>query len=56
LVLVSEVVSGAPTFRLSYKLAAGGVLGGRFEMAPPGKPESFEPYLTWTARRRDARK
>lgn len=56
LTLVSEVVNGAPRFRLSYKLSGDGVLGGRFEIASPGKPESFGPYLAWTARRRDARK
>jgi hypothetical protein len=54
--LVSEVVSGAPRFRLIYKLGADGVLAGRFEVAPPGKPESFGPYLAWTARRRNAPK
>jgi P2-related tail formation protein len=53
-VLVSEVVGGAPRFRLTYKLRADGSLDGRFEIAPPGKPEAFGPYLAWTARRRDA--
>jgi hypothetical protein len=56
LTLVSDVVSGAPRFRLSYRLRANGVLEGRFEIAPPGKPESFGPYLTWTARRRTSGK
>ena len=54
LILVSEVLTGAPRFRLIYRLGADGVLDGRFEIAPPGKPESFGPYLTWTARRRNA--
>jgi hypothetical protein len=54
LTLVSEVVSGAPRFRLSYKLGSDGLLVGRFEIAPPGKPESFGPYLAWTAQRKDA--
>ncbi len=54
LVLASAMVSGAPRFRLSYKLRADGVLEGRFEVAPPGKPEFFGPYLTWTARRLEA--
>ena len=56
LILVSEVVSDAPRFRLSYRLGADGVLAGRFEIAPPGKPESFGPYLAWTARRTNAAK
>jgi hypothetical protein len=47
--LLSEASAGAPRFRLSYKLAAGGKLAGRFEVAPPGKPEAFSPYLSWTA-------
>jgi hypothetical protein len=51
LLLVSEIVSGAPRFRLSYKLRPDGSLDGRFEVAPPGKPEAFGPYLAWTARR-----
>ena len=50
--LVSEVREGAPRFRLSYRLTPDGVLDGRFEIAPPGKPEAFGPYLSWTARRR----
>lgn len=54
LTLVSEVLSGAPRFRLNYRLTPDGVLGGRFEIAPPGKPESFAPYLAWTSRRRTA--
>jgi hypothetical protein len=52
LVLVSEPSSSAPRFRLSYKLVPDGVLNGTFEVAPPGKPESFGPYLAWTSRRR----
>lgn len=56
LTLVSEVVSGSPRFRLSYKLGGDGVLAGRFQVAPPGKPVSFGPYLAWTARRRNAPK
>lgn len=52
LTLASEVVSGAPRFRLSYRLRGDGVLEGGFEIAPPGSPEAFAPYLAWTARRR----
>jgi hypothetical protein len=35
-----------------YILASDGVLGGSFEIAPTGSPESFKPYLSWKARRR----
>ncbi len=52
--LVSELVTGAPRFRLSYKLNPDGTLDGRFDVAPPGKPESFGPYLSWTSRRKSA--
>ena len=52
LILVSEVSSGAPRFRLTYKLRADGGLDGRFEVASPGKPESFGPYLAWTSHRK----
>ncbi len=45
-VFVSDVRSGEPRFRLTYRLV-GGVLKGEFEIAPPGTPEAFKPYLTW---------
>ena len=48
---VSEAAADAPRFRLSYKLNAVGLLEGRFEIAPPGRPEAFSVYVTWTARR-----
>ena len=51
LTLVSEPLRGAPRFRLGYKLGPDGVLAGRFEVAPPDRPESFGPYLAWTSRR-----
>jgi hypothetical protein len=54
LVLVGQISAGAPRFRLTFRLGADGVLGGRFEVAPPGKPDSFGPYLAWTARRKTA--
>ncbi len=54
LVLVSEISGSAPRFRLTYRRGADGALGGSFEVAPPGKPDSFEPYLTWTSRRKAA--
>jgi len=50
--LVSEAVVGTPRFRLSYKKLADGRLGGKFEIAPPGKPKEFKTYLEWTAKRK----
>jgi hypothetical protein len=56
LTLVSEPTTGAPRFRLSYKLQPDGILDGRFEIAAPGEPVAFRPYLSWTSRRRTAGK
>jgi hypothetical protein len=49
---VSKVVSGAPRYRLIYKLE-GGILTGRFEIAPSGKPDAFSKYLEWETRRKE---
>jgi hypothetical protein len=48
---VSEAAAGTPRFRLSYKKLPDGRVGGKFEVAPPGKPEEFKTYLEWTAKR-----
>jgi hypothetical protein len=49
---VSEAAAGAPRYRLSYKKLPEGRVGGKFEVAPPGKPEEFKTYLEWTAKRK----
>jgi len=49
---VSDVVSGTPRYRLGYKLVDG-KLTGRFEIAPPGKPDGFSKYLEWETRRKE---
>jgi hypothetical protein len=54
LTLVSEAAAAAPRFRLSYKLQPDGALEGRFEIAAPGEPDAFRPYLSWTSRRKAA--
>jgi hypothetical protein len=46
-IFVSEVVPGAPRYRLTYKLRTDGVLAGTFEVAPPGRPDAFAQYLVW---------
>jgi hypothetical protein len=48
---VSDAAPGAPRYRLTYRLGDDGRLAGRFEIAPPGKPEEFAPYLAWTSTR-----
>ncbi len=49
---VSEASSSAPRFRLTYTRAGADTVGIRFEIAPPGKPDAFAPYLDAKARRR----
>ena len=49
-VFVSDVAPAAPRYRLTYLQAPNGMLGGTFEIAPPGAPEAFRTYLTWTTR------
>ena len=48
---VSDVVVGAPRFRLTYKLSADGLLNGEFAIAPPGALETFSRYLAWESRK-----
>jgi len=50
-VFVSEPSARDPQFRLTYALASDGVLAGSFEIAAPGSPGAFKPYLSWKARR-----
>jgi hypothetical protein len=50
-VFLSDVASGEPRYRLTYKLTPHGVLRGTFAVAPPGKPDAFEQYLAWESRR-----
>ncbi len=49
----SDAAAGSPRFRLTYAVA-GDRMQGRFEMAPPDKPEAFAKYLEWTAARKAA--
>ena len=50
-VFVSETKVAEPRYRLTYTQASPGTLNGRFDVAPPGKPEAFGPFLSWTARK-----
>jgi hypothetical protein len=50
-VFVSASQPGEPRYRLRYSANPDGTLTGRFDVAPPGKPESFKAFLTWSARR-----
>jgi len=48
---VSNIQQGAPTFRLRYKKLGADRVAIDFEIAPPGNPSTFSPYLSGTARR-----
>ena len=50
-VFVSDPATGAPRFRLTYKLQSADVLKGEFEIAPPNAPDTFKPYLNWESRK-----
>ena len=49
---VSDPSPREPRYRLTYRGEADGVLVGSFDIAPPGSPDAFKPYLSWKARRR----
>jgi hypothetical protein len=48
---VSRAAPDAPSFRLTYEPAKKGGLSVTFELAPPGTPAVFRPYLKGTAHR-----
>jgi hypothetical protein len=48
---VSEPSPSAPRFRFTYTPAGPDVVKIKFEIAPPGKPEAFTPYIEASARR-----
>ena len=50
-VFMSEIKPNEPRYRLSYTRSSTMTLKGTFEVAPPGKPDAFAPYLSWAARR-----
>ena len=52
IVFLSEVKVSEPRYRLSYRPGSDGILNGRFDVAPPGKPDTFSSYLSWSARKR----
>jgi hypothetical protein len=48
---VSDAAAPGPRYRLTYRPTGAGAIEGTFEVAAPGAPEAFKPFLTWTARR-----
>jgi hypothetical protein len=49
--LASEIKPSEPRYRLTYTRESATTVKGTFEIAPPGKPDAFAPYLSWNARR-----
>ena len=49
---VSEVLRSSPRYRLTYVKTGGDTLTLRFEIAPPGKPDSFSTYIEAKAKRK----
>jgi hypothetical protein len=49
---LSDAVPSAPRFRLAYTRSKNGMLTAKFEISPPGKPDSFSTYVEGTARRK----
>jgi hypothetical protein len=49
---LSDVVRGAPRFRLSHTRGKDDTISIKFEVAPPGKPDEFKPYIEASARRK----
>jgi hypothetical protein len=48
---VSEIRASEPRYRLTYRQGPSSTLTGTFEVAPPGTPDAFGLYLSWTARK-----
>lgn len=48
---LSDATPSEPRYRLTYSKGPASTITGRFEIAPPGKPDAFANYLSWTARR-----
>jgi hypothetical protein len=52
LTLLSDAVPSAPRFRMTYTQQEPSALSLKFEIAPPGKPDSFQTYIQATAHRK----
>ncbi len=52
-VFVSDTSAAGPRFRLTYTSPAPDSLRIQFDIAPPGKPNAFSPYISATAHKKD---
>ena len=53
LVFLSNPQPSAPRYRLTYTKAKNHTLNIKFEIAPPGKPQSFSTYVQGLAYRKE---
>jgi len=49
---VSEALPASPRYRLTYLITGSDTLTLKFEIAPPGKPDSFTTYIEAKAKRK----
>jgi len=49
---VSDLAAGQPRFRFTYLVTSPSAVALTFEIAPPGKPDAFAPYIKATAHRK----
>lgn len=52
LIFLGDILPSAPRFRFTYTKMGDDTLSIKFEIAPPGKPEEFAPYIEATAQRK----
>jgi hypothetical protein len=53
LTFLSDATPQSPRFRLTYTKEKDDLVGIKFEMAPPGKPDDFKTYLEGRARKKN---
>ncbi|HLX09943.1 MAG TPA: hypothetical protein VKY89_18950 [Thermoanaerobaculia bacterium] len=51
----SDAAPTSPRYRLTYRMTGADTVEIRFEIAPPGKPDGFVPYIAAGARRKPTR-
>ena len=51
IVFISEPNAPEPRYRLTYSLAADGILKGSFELAAAESADDFKPLFSWSARK-----
>lgn len=52
IIFISDPSASVPRFRLTYLKTGERTVGIKFEMAPPGQPDSFASYIQASARRK----